>query len=38
MASPRFVPTPSRLATAEAIVPRVESIDSPPLWLLEAGP
>ena len=38
MASPRFVPTPSRLSTAEAIGPAVETVDSPPLWLLEDGP
>jgi exopolysaccharide biosynthesis polyprenyl glycosylphosphotransferase len=37
MASPRFVPTPSLLATAEAMVPATETIDAPPLWLLEEG-
>ena len=38
MASPRYVPTPSLLSTAEAIVPATETLDAPPLWLLEEGP
>src|SRR5688572_1323770 len=38
MAGQRFVPTPSRLATAEAIVPAGATVDSPPLWLLVDGP
>src|SRR4051812_15750622 len=38
MASPRFVPTPSRLSTAQAIVSAVETLDAPPLWLLEDEP
>ena len=38
MASPRFVPTPSRLSVAEAIVPAADGVDTPPLWLLEAEP
>ena len=37
MASPRLVPTPSLLATAEAMVPAAETVDTPPLWLLEDG-
>jgi exopolysaccharide biosynthesis polyprenyl glycosylphosphotransferase len=37
MASQRFVPPPSLLATAEAI-PAVETVDTPPLWLLEEEP
>jgi len=38
MATPRLVPTPSRLSTAEAIVAAVETVDTPPLWLLEDEP
>jgi exopolysaccharide biosynthesis polyprenyl glycosylphosphotransferase len=38
MASTRLVPTPSLLATAEAMAPAVEALDTPPLWLLEDEP
>jgi len=37
MASQRFVPPPSLLSTAEAL-PGIETLDTPPLWLLEEEP